>query len=226
MGLSTRARDLPERAEARNHKEEGSNQAGVTDQDLGIRFPDYSPLQLQRYPQQVSNVISPTENHLEQVMPSLTRLLKVSAIGLVLISLAGCYSTYVRERHQEAYAPAYRPIQSYAPSYSVQYYSPAPVYVERRTVFVPSAVVLPPRVIHSDDHRQHGRDVHARNQHAEDWDSDRGGRSSTHLNRVERNNPVQVTQQNRNDAAKDVRPRDGRRERNSDRSGEQRTTAN
>ena len=62
-------------------------------------------------------------------MPSLTPLLKVSAIGLLLTSLAACHPTYVRESYQETYVPAYRPMPAYAP---VQYYSSMPVYVERR----------------------------------------------------------------------------------------------
>ncbi len=148
-------------------------------------------------------------------MPTLTRLLKISAISLMLTSLAACHPTHVRESYQESYVPAYRPTPAYAPSYSVQYYSPSPVYVERRTVVVPRVVVIPPRVVHSDDHRQRGWDGHVRNQHGDR----REGRSGQTNRDGGNTNPVQVIQQHRKEAAQPSHPRDGRRERSFDRKG-------
>lgn len=136
-------------------------------------------------------------------MPSLTQLLKATAIGLALTSLAACHPTYVRESYHETYVSAYRPMPAYAP---VQYYPSMPVYVERRTVVVPRVVVTSPREVYSDDHHQQGRDGHARNQH--DQGRDGGKTKSSH-----------VAQQSGNQANQLTSPRDERRDRGSDRRG-------
>ena len=132
-------------------------------------------------------------------MSSLIQLLKVTAIGLALTSLAACHPTYVRQSYQETYIPAHRPMPVYAP----QYYASTPVYVERRTVVVPRVVVTPPRVVHWDDQRQRGRDHHVRYQH--DHDRNEGKAKSAH-----------VAQQRRDDADKPTRLRDERRKRDFD----------
>lgn len=85
-------------------------------------------------------------------MSSCLRWLGISAIGLVAVfGLSACHPAYVHESYQEGYL--YRPMPVYSPSYSVQYYSTTPAYVERRTIVVPQVVVAPRRTGHVDEHR-------------------------------------------------------------------------
>jgi hypothetical protein len=144
-------------------------------------------------------------------MSSYLRLLKFSVIGLAaLTGLTACHPTYVRESYQETHVPAYR--YPSAPAYSVQYYSTAPTYVERRTVVVPRVVVNQsrvgtlPHVVHSDGHRPH---------HGPD-----------HVGINPRQ--IQVAQQSRNVVSQPAtsRPteRDHRRERGADRKGQRGNT--
>jgi len=90
---------------------------------------------------------------------------------------------------------------AYAPSYSVQYYSTAPAYVER-TIVVPRVIVTQPRVAYLDTHRNHVGDTlniswhgDRRNENAQSEHSGRAGGSTSQ---------VQVTQHGRNEVAQSV----------------------
>jgi hypothetical protein len=63
---------------------------------------------------------------MEQEMPRPTQLLKVSVIGLFVVTgLAACRPTYVRESYHDPHFLTYASVSTYsrAPAYSVQYYS-------------------------------------------------------------------------------------------------------
>ena len=134
-------------------------------------------------------------------MPSLTHLLKVSVIGFFTVTgLAACHPTYVRESYQESYVSAYRPTSYYspAPSYSVHYYSSAPIV--ERTIVVPRVIVTQPREAYSEAHRNHvgGRTLNG---------SDRGNENTRpeHSGRVGGNpSLVQVTQHGRNEVSQSM----------------------
>lgn len=68
---------------------------------------------------------------------TIRRIFKLSLIGLLGLAAAACRPAYVRESHHEIYtSPAY-----------AQPYGREPVFVERRTVYVPQLVVTSPRVV-------------------------------------------------------------------------------
>jgi hypothetical protein len=140
-------------------------------------------------------------------MPRLTRLLKVSVIGLFVVTgLAACHPTYVRESYHEPHFPTYAPVSTYsrAPAYSVQYYSSAPSYEERRTIVVPRVVVKPPSVVFSANHPQHAQDSRRENRHIGDRNDDRRERlaSVDHPKRTESSaNQIQAIRGNRGGAS-------------------------
>ena len=140
-------------------------------------------------------------------MPRPTQLLKVSVIGLFVVTgLAACRPTYVRESYHEPHFPTYAPVSTYsrAPAYSMQYYSSVPSYEERRTVVVPRVVVKQPSVVFSANHPQHAQDSRRENRHIGDLNDDRRERlaSVDHPKRTESSaNQIQAIRGNRGGAS-------------------------
>lgn len=148
---------------------------------------------------------------------SYLRVLRFSAIGLVaVLGLSACHPTYVHESYQESYL--YRPMPAYSPSYSVQYYSTAPTYVERRTIVVPQVVMAPRRAGHVDDRRPTpGSNRHDPNHRVEDRGGDFRNRVTAQPNHASNHNSVQVMQQNRGDSGQPTVSRPNNRESKRDR---------